>query len=463
MTPHDPETGPRRGSPAPGSLVSKAPPRVPLGQGLRRGSHLLFLFFGLLCFWAGSGAAVAGDETLRAGAARIDITPRIPVLLGGYASRKELSTAAHDPLGARVVAFERSGKHLVLVSLDLIGFYNGTAEPLRQAVVEACHLQDSELFLAAIHDHSSPVLSFDPAKEPPGNVEYTKILRDQLVTLVQQAMDRLTPVHLRAGSGSSPVGVNRRQVVMDKEGNPKIELGRNPSLLTDREVQVLRILRAGDGGLAAILFDHAVHSTSLGPRNNLVSGDVHGLAEQFIENYLGHGVVAPGFAGASGDIDPWIRVLPEFRTENGWIPEPVLLGTLLGEEVVRSGEGMSPAEMGGPIGSLRKILELPGKPPGQTTTTNNWPATSVSLTVGRVGQVAFVGFGGEMFNEIGQAIKQASPYPVTIIITHCNGAAGYLPTRPAYLEGGYEVSSSPFAPMAAGQVVKEALRMLHAL
>jgi hypothetical protein len=60
---------------------------------------------------------------------------------------------------------------------------------------------------------------------------------------------------------------------------------------------------------------------------------VPGLAEQFVEKILGSDVVAPVFIGASGNIDPWYRVLPGFNTEPGWVPEPVLLGTFLGEEV----------------------------------------------------------------------------------------------------------------------------------
>ena len=83
--------------------------------------------------------------------------------------------------------------------------------------------------------------------------------------------------------------------------------------------------------------------------------------------------------------------------------------------------------------------------------------------MGRVGDVAVVGLGGEVFNEIGKAIKTASPFPHTLIITHCNGTAGYLPTKEAYPEGGYEVETSPFAPEAAEKVVKEAVRLLGEL
>ena len=87
----------------------------------------------------------------------------------------------------------------------------------------------------------------------------------------------------------------------------------------------------------------------------------------------------------------------------------------------------------------------------------------LAITAARVGEVAFVGLGCEAFNEIGREIKSSSPFTPTIVITHCNGAAGYLPTRRAYLEGGYEVESSPFAPAAAEMVVEEAGRLLRGL
>jgi neutral ceramidase len=436
-------------------------------QTLKNRSNTLAIALGPLlcvaCLLLITRPAVAENKEIRAGASRIDITPTLPVTLAGYESRKELSRGVHDPLSARALAIEQEGRHLVLVSIDILGFYNGTAEPLRKAVLDACQLKPSELFLAAIHTHSAPNPTLDPALGHSNNVAYTQTLQSNLVQVVREALDRSAPATLGAASGSSPVGANRRQVVPDEFGNPGIVLGRNPSVLTDREVQVLKISHTGNDDPSTVLFAYNTHSTSLGPRNYLISGDVHGLAEQFVEHYFGSNMVAPGFAGASGNIDPWYRVLPEFRTTNGWIPEPVLQGTLLGEEVVRVLEGMQKVDLAGPVSTAFETFDLPGKPPGDTRTTNNVPKTALNLTVGRVGQVAFVGLGGEVFNEIGQAIKRASPFGTTIIITHCNGAAGYLPTSDAYLEGGYEVKSSRFAPGSAEQVIREAVRMLHAL
>src|SRR5204863_9138569 len=55
---------------------------------------------------------------LRAGLSKIDITPAQPVRMAGYESRKDPSQGVHDPLGARALALEHDGQHLVLVSLD---------------------------------------------------------------------------------------------------------------------------------------------------------------------------------------------------------------------------------------------------------------------------------------------------------------------------------------------------------
>ena len=191
-----------------------------------------------------SGIAVSSEPAgvLRAGVARKDITPAKPVMLAGYASRKELSQGVHDPLSARVIVFQQDGKKLVLVSTDIIGFYGGTAASYRKAILAGCGLQPAELFLAAIHTHAGPIVSLEE-KAHPNNAEYTKWLETQLVAAVREALARTTPVQIAVGSGSSPVGVNRREFVKNAAGKTSVQLGRNPAVMTDREVQVLCVSR----------------------------------------------------------------------------------------------------------------------------------------------------------------------------------------------------------------------------
>jgi len=404
-------------------------------------------------------------DTLQAGVARIDITPEKPVTLAGYGARKGLSQGVHDPLSARVVIWKYQSKRLVLVSTDLIGFYNGSAEYLRKAIQQECKLKPSELFLSAIHTHSGPGLCIDKDKYHTNNWEYTQTVKDKLLQVIRQASENISPVQLGTGVGYSPVGVNRRQTKNDGIGRESvgyITLGRNPYGPTDKEVLVLTLAKL-NGTTKAVLFDYATHSTSLGGRNYIISGDVLGLAEQFVEKILGNDIIAPAFAGASGDIDPWFRVLPKLNDEPGWIPEPVLLGTLLGEEVVHVYRNIKKLTPGGEIRSSFITLELPGKPKNEVSVPENVPKTPLAITVARLGDVAFVGLGAEVLTEIGMAIKQASPCEHTFIITHCNGAAGYLPLAKYYQEGGYEIRSSPFAPQAAELVIKQVLNMLYLL
>jgi len=399
---------------------------------------------------------------LQAGTAKVDITPKKPVKMAGYSSRKGLSTGVHDPLSARIIVFENDGKRLVLVSTDLIGFYDGTAEYMRKAILGEFQLEPSELFLSAIHTHAGPSLTINKEKGHPNNLEYTEHLKVKLIEVIRKASSNMGPVNIGAGIGYSPVGMNRRELRFDSSGNSSIRLGCNPYGPTDKEVLVAKMTKP-DGRLIATLFDYASHATCLGGKNYTISGDVLGLAEQFVEKILGEDVIAAGFAGASGNIDPWFRVLPEFNTEPGWIPEPVLLGTLLGEEVVHTFRNIEKVSGIGEIASAFITLELPGKPRGEDKIEKGHPSTELNITAARVGDIAFVGIGCEVLTEIGMAIKAASPYKHTFVISHCNGAAGYLPPEHLYIEGGYEIRSSPFAPQAADMVVKQAVKMLHEL
>lgn len=417
-----------------------------------------------VCLLLTASVALSGQSRgdLRAGVARIDITPEMPVRMAGYASRKGLSQGVHDPLSARAVTFENNGKRLVIVSTDLIGFYNGTAEPLREAIAREFKLKPSELLLSAIHTHSGPSLTLDQEKGHGNNVEYTVWLKGRLIELLRQAFDNMAVVKTGVGVGHSPVGANRRELTFDDKGNSSIKLGRNPYGPTDKEVIVIKVAEP-DGQPVAALFDYATHATCLGGKNYVISGDVLGLAEQFVERILGEDMIAPAFAGASGNIDPWFRVLPTFNDEPGWVPEPVLLGTLLGEEVVHVLRDIDELSGGGEIGSACATLELPGKPRGEARISTASSPTPLNLVVARVGGIGFVGIGAEVLTEIGMAIKAASPFEQTFVITHCNGAAGYLAPGHLHVEGGYEIRSSPFAPQAAELVVKKAVRMLHDL
>jgi neutral ceramidase len=418
----------------------------------------------MLAATAGNAQQGRGD-VLRAGLARIEITPDIPVMLYGYASRKTPSEGVHDPLYARAVVFENNGKKIVLVSSDL-GSYGGEVfTTFQKSILEKFNLKESELFLAAIHSHSTPILSLNKERGDANNIKYTQGLNQKVLTVIGEAIKNLKPVTTGLGTGSSPVGANRRE--MRPDGS--ITLGRNPYGPTDKEVLVMKIANT-DGSPVGAIYDYATHATSLGPRNMLVSGDVLGLSAQFVEKILGKEVVSPEFAGASGNIDPWYRVLPEFNNEPGWIPEPVLLGTMLGEEVVTVFRNIKDVKPGGMISTAFETLQCPRKkvdeknPNPRRMEDDKSTTVPVNITAARIGEdVGFIGFNVEMLTEIGMKIKAGSPFKYTFVISHCNGSSGYLPPAELYKEGGYEINSTRFEIGSAEMVIKKSLRMLYDL
>jgi hypothetical protein len=65
--------------------------------------------------------------------------------------------------------------------------------------------------------------------------------------------------------------------------------------------------------------------------------------------------------------------------------------------------------------------------------------------------------------EMGMQVKKASPYPNTIIITHCNGLSGYICTDKAFKEGGYEAKVSHLMPGLENTLVQKCLGLIQAL
>jgi hypothetical protein len=77
--------------------------------------------------------------------------------------------------------------------------------------------------------------------------------------------------------------------------------------------------------------------------------------------------------------------------------------------------------------------------------------------------VAIVGLPGEIFVELGLAIKRASPFATTLVVELCNDDPAYVPTRKAFSEGSYETVNSLVAPGGGEMLVETAVRLLQEL
>ena len=399
------------------------------------------------------GADLDGDSPgvphagLRAGVARIDITPDRPLALEGYLDpERRISVGVHDRLYARAVAFAIGTSRLVLVSADLATFTFGPH--IQRLVAERVGLPPDDILLCATHTHSGPQLSLNPDYPHPGNAPYTAALTARLADVVGRALGRMAPAQLAVGRSTSRVGMSRRAVLPDG----RIEMAPNPSGVADPEVLVLRVERAR-GEPLAVLFSYGCHSRSLRSTNRLISGDVLGIAEQHVERKLGGSVVAAAFAGASGDVDPE-RVVDGFDGPEGHVPDTERLGQSLGDSVLEALGRARDAPMEA-LGVATSDIPLNGR--------QGRDVRRVRVLTAAIGDVGLVATECELSAEIGIAMKAASPFRHTFVATVCHGWGGYLPATRQYPEGGYEVERSPYAPGAAEQLVEGVAGMLRRL
>jgi hypothetical protein len=89
------------------------------------------------------------------------------------------------------------------------------------------------------------------------------------------------------------------------------------------------------------------------------------------------------------------------------------------------------------------------------------PAEVQVVTLGR--DVAWVALPGEIFSELGLALKKRSPFARTVITTLANGSVGYVPDRRSYAEKAYEAESARVEPGSGEQLVEAAVQLLAEL
>ena len=78
-------------------------------------------------------------------------------------------------------------------------------------------------------------------------------------------------------------------------------------------------------------------------------------------------------------------------------------------------------------------------------------------------ELAIVTLPGEVFVELGLAIKKASPFRNTLVIELVNDAPGYIPTRKAFTEGSYETVNSRVQSGGGEAMVETAIGLLKDL
>jgi hypothetical protein len=395
-------------------------------------------------------AATAHAEPLKAGAARIDITPPIGFPMWGYAVRRDQpSVKVRDPLQARAIVLAVGASKIALVSLDL-----GRA-PTRQCVANIRkQLKDTmrieTIFLVATHTHHGPVLELDdwPTKEKP----YVRTLEDKIVQAIVAADKALVPARLGVSAHEVPFNRNRHW----KRPDPPL----------DKEMIVVRLDDA-QGKPIAHLVNFAAHPVMLPAQLREFSHDYPGFFAQYVEKELGGQCLF--LQGAAGDVSP------DARGESG----PEKFGAALGKFVVEKSRAMK-CELADakPITARERDFKFASRIDIRNPIVYGAyalaffpalvdfyereyregvrPHLTSALLDGRIG---FVGVSGELFTSHAIHLKRRARLDHLLVFGYCNDYQQYFPTIEAVAEGGYgaDTTVSPAEVGAGERMMDQAL------
>jgi len=123
------------------------------------------------------------------------------------------------------------------------------------------------------------------------------------------------------------------------------------------------------------------------------------------------------------------------------------LGHILGEEVIRVAAGIKTSPDARIRGAQKwvtcpggKLLPQEGVP--NRFTFQEGPPVEIHLSLLTIGDVALAGVSGEVLTMIHERLKKQSPLKHTLMVTHANGAVGYIPDDAAYDQVSYEIITS---------------------
>lgn len=462
----------------------------------------------LLCASASIESRQAARGTLRAGAAKVEITPKPTDLTIA-------TDSIRDPLYARAIVVDDGRACAVIVGLDLGGAANAmvTDATTRAAVATGCAAEN--FLISATHTHSSNVGGLGQG------VPSARSVADAIVEAAKVAKSKLVRARIGYGTASVDLNVNRDLF------NSKLEWRQepNPSGPSDKTLAVVEFL--GDDNVPiAVYMNYAMHPINF-YLSGVISADFPGEASRYVESLFDNRTVAVFSQGASGDQNPRdfrsptnfmgqraaltagrgpfaqtiaMPTVASSTTPAGFNPQQAsterqaipaasldaykqtiartgdyvrMVGEMIGSSAVRVlRESAQPLD-NARIWSAQQTFSCPGRtrndadnPARENVFPGYKDGPDVNLKVGllRLGDVHFVSVNGEVYSQIGMRIKAEAPAARTLVVTLANGSAnsGYIYSDEAYSHLTFQVIGSRLKPgCAEGKIVSTAVELIR--
>jgi hypothetical protein len=459
----------------------------------------------LLLLALAATAPASEPAHLRVGVATADITPPVGYRRsGGYG--EEFSTGVNDPLLAKAVVFRQGDTAAALVICDLTGISRDLSEKARARASRETGIPVAAIAVAATHTHGGP-LYYDiqgevfhrravarDGRDPHDDPGYFGRLVDGCAGAVVRAWRSARPARVEAAvARQTGLAFNRRYHM--RNGPVRFNPGKkNPDILrpagpTDEDLPVLLFRDAATGRPFGSLTVFAMHVAVFGGPRFGADFPAH-LQERLREHFREKGFVSLFGEGAAGDVNHYNvgTAAPD--------PGPAQVGATLAATIVAAAPEFRPVEAPR-LAVARAVVRAPLRevaPEEVARDQKLWASGAVHrlpfleqvesyrhLLVDRLrrrhgdgvpmevqgirlgADTTLVMLPHEVFVELGLAIKKASPFRHTLVVTLANDQDFYVPTRKAFGEGSYEVTNSPLKSGGGELLVGGAVRVLRQL
>jgi neutral ceramidase len=462
--------------------------------------------------------------TFRAGAASTNVDPPLGLEMIGVVRRVHAAKERLGALEVTAAAFESGSTRVVLCGVDTALIQAPEVDELRRRIELETGAARAGILLNWNHTHHAPpggrsLLGWGgtAGEELTGEtLEYIDTLHGAIVATCVHAFESAEKAFVRWAVGFADLVVNRRQ--RDPDGNVT-KIGWEPTGVADSSVPVLQSIRPG-GDVIATVVGYGAHTVTTGveylgyspdfpgplretvravtggecvflqgaggnimPRfafdedlrepqrmgARLAIEALHAISDQpaepieIVETSFGSGTTVALFRQRpTGGAGPALEAIEE-EVSFPLLPLPTLAAIRVELEEAR--ETLAAAEARGASEEEIRILRFHGLNWARATEAeiaSGSPRTAVSGPVSaiRIGDGAIVTGPGEIFSEIGLAVKERSPADVTLYAGYSNGAISYMPTASEYPRGGYEPSYGHKSYLLPAQVAPETERLL---
>jgi sugar phosphate isomerase/epimerase len=442
----------------------------------------------------------ATSSSLTAGLAVIDITPPVGYRMSGY-FRERLSTGTSNPLKAKAIVLRQGQTSAAMVFCDIIGISLDVSSRARRIAAKRSGIPAENILITATHSHTGPLYfgalrkhfhNLAVAKhgnDPCEKVDYSSELVKKIVRAITRANAKAEPVRLEAGiAEQKDLSFNRRFHM--KNGTVRFNPGvMNPDIVRvagpiDPEVGIVFFKKAGNDDPGAALVNFTLHLDTVG--GSKYAADYPFYVEQSLREKYGDDFVLLFGTGTCGDINhidvtKRERLKTDFigktlaqtvKTKAGSLDDVAEPSLVVRSETVNVPlQNFSPDKIAWARESIKKVgtselTFLEQVEAYKILARQMRPGETIGLEVQVFrlsSDVAVVGLPGEVFVDLGLAIKRASPFATTLVIELCQDAPGYIPTRKAFVEGSYETINSRIAPGGGEKMVKAAIKLLKEL